>query len=194
MVIMSDFYHHNFREYHEKTFYADMSSVLMPLVGKLDPKAYVLDVGCGSGRDLLWLKKQDFNVIGFERAPGLAELAGKNAGCEVIVDDFELYDFTKLSVDAVLLTGALVHVPYEKFEQIFQNIMKALKSKGYVLISLKEGMGKRTDDYDRVFYLWRDEILRKIFYDNNFKILEYFRQVSKIGTDEIWLAYILRKS
>jgi len=39
-------------------------------------------VGCGSGRDLLWMKKQDFDVIGFERSPGLAELARENAGCE----------------------------------------------------------------------------------------------------------------
>jgi len=87
-----------------------------------------------------------------------------------------------------------VHVPHEKFEQIFQNIMQALKIKGYVLISLKEGRGKRTDNYGRVFYLWRDETLRKIFSDNRFSVLEYFRQTSKIGTDEIWVAYILRKN
>jgi len=80
---MSDFYQNNFMEYHQKTFYADMSSILMPLVRKLAPKTDVLDVGCGSGRDLLWLKKKNFNVIGFERSLGLAELAGKNAGCEI---------------------------------------------------------------------------------------------------------------
>ena len=42
--------------------------------------------------------------------------------------------------------------------------------------------------------IWQDETLRKIFSDNNFKVLEYFRQISKIGTDEIWLAYVLKKS
>jgi len=31
-------------------------------------------VGCGSGRDLLWLKNRGFKVIGFERPKGLAEL------------------------------------------------------------------------------------------------------------------------
>jgi len=195
MIVMSDFYNHNFREYHKKTFSVDMSSVLIPLVRRLDSKkACMLDVGCGSGRDLLWFKQQGFQVTGFERSPGLAELARKNVGCEVIADDFELYDFTNLSVDAILLMGSVVHVPHEKFEQIFQNIMQALKIKGYVLISLKEGRGKRTDNYGRVFYLWRDETLRKIFSDNRFSVLEYFRQTSKIGTDEIWVAYILRKN
>jgi len=32
------------------------------------------ELGCGSGRDLLWLKNRGFHVIGFERSPGLAEL------------------------------------------------------------------------------------------------------------------------
>jgi len=40
----------------------------------------VLDVGCGSGRDLLWMKKWNFEVIGFERSPGFAELAGRKPG------------------------------------------------------------------------------------------------------------------
>ncbi len=201
MIVMSDFYHHHFREYHKKTFFVDMSSVLIPLVRRLPPRDSrtpvryrVLDVGCGSGRDLLWLKQQGFRVTGFERSPGLAELARENAECEVIADDFEQYDFTRLSADIILLMGSLVHVPHEKFGQTFQNIMNALKSEGYVLISLKEGTGTRTDNYGRMFYLWQDETLRKVFSDNGFSVLEYFRQVSKIGTDEIWLAYILRKS
>ncbi len=172
-----------------------MSSLLMPLVRRLDSKkAKVLDIGCGSGRDLLWLKQQGFRVTGFEGSPGLAELAGKNAECKVICDDFEQYDFSRLAADAVLLTGSLVHVPHERFEQTFRNIMQALKSKGHALVSLKEGTGERTDHHGRVFYLWQDETLRKIFSDNGFSVLKYFRQASQIGTDEIWLAYILEKT
>ncbi|MGA9179151.1 MAG: methyltransferase domain-containing protein, partial [Desulfobacterales bacterium] len=81
---MSDYYQKNYTAYHEKTFSIDPSSFLTPLAQRLPPEAFILDVGCGSGRDLLWMKKRGFEVIGFERSEGLAELARNNADCEVI--------------------------------------------------------------------------------------------------------------
>jgi len=93
---MSDYYQKNYNAYHEKTFSIDPTSFLAPLAQRLPAEAFVLDVGCGSGRDLLWMKKRGFDVIGFERSPGLAELARDNVGCEVIQGDFETYDFSSI--------------------------------------------------------------------------------------------------
>jgi SAM-dependent methyltransferase len=93
---MSNYYQKNYKAYHEKTFSIDPSSFLAPLAQRLSADAFVLDVGCGSGRDLLWMKKRGFDVIGFERSPGLAELARDNAACEVMEGDFESYDFSSI--------------------------------------------------------------------------------------------------
>ena len=91
---MKDFYRENHREYFERTFNIDSSTFLSPLSSKLSPGAFILDVGCGSGRDLLWLKKRGFSVTGFEKSPELAGLARKNSGCQVIEGDFISYDFS----------------------------------------------------------------------------------------------------
>ena len=53
----------------------DPSSFLQPFASHLAEGSLILDVWCGSGRDLLWLKNRGFKVIGFERSKGLAELA-----------------------------------------------------------------------------------------------------------------------
>jgi cyclopropane fatty-acyl-phospholipid synthase-like methyltransferase len=108
-------------------------------------------VACGSGRDLCWLKQRGFNVIGFERAKGLAELARENAECRIIEGDFETYDFSNLQVDAIILVGALFHVPHEKFKIVFKNITYGLSESGRVLITLKQGEGTFADEYGRVF-------------------------------------------
>ncbi len=191
---MPDYYQINYKAYHEKTFSIDPSSFLGPLAQRLPPEAFVLDVGCGSGRDLLWMKKQGFDVIGFERSPNLAELARDNAGCEVIEEDFETYDFSSILVDAVLLVGALVHVPHERFSKVFENITSAISENGSVLITLKEGSGDRKDSDGRTFYLWQDQEARELFDTLGFKVCNFSKSVSKTGSGDVWLSYVLDKT
>ena len=88
-----NYYNENHKEYFDRTFSLDPSSFLAPLAERLSNGAMVLDVGCGSGRDLLWFKKKGFEVIGFEGSAGLAELAREHSGVEVIEGDFDTYDF-----------------------------------------------------------------------------------------------------
>jgi len=62
---MTDYYHKNFKEYFQKTFSLDPSSYLSVFTGILTPGSEILDIGCGSGRDLLWLTRRGFNAVGF---------------------------------------------------------------------------------------------------------------------------------
>jgi SAM-dependent methyltransferase len=191
---MSDYYQKNFRKYHEKTFFVDPSSFLTPVAEKLKDSATILDIGCGSGRDLLWFKNRGFNVIGFERSHGLASLARKNAGCEVLEGDFETYDFSQLSVDAIVLVGALVHLPPSKAPAVLNSISRALKDDGNILLSLKKGAGSTTDSHGRVFYLWNDGELRDLFKDQGLDVIDSFQQSSMIGTNNVWIEYVLEKA
>ncbi len=153
---MTDFYQKNYKAYHEKTFSIDPSSFLEPLARRLPTEAFILDVGCGSGRDLLWMKNKGFEVIGFERSLELAELARENAGCEVIEGDFETYDFSTIMVDAVMLIGALVHTPYERFAEVLKNITASIPKHGNVVTRISHGSerlrNKALQPEDVVFY------------------------------------------
>jgi len=191
---MSNYYQKNYKVYHEKTFSIDPSSFLDPLARRLPAEAFILDVGCGSGRDLLWMKKQGFDVIGFERSPDFAELARDNAGCEVIEGDFETYNFDSILADAIMAIGALVHVPHERFPRVFKNITSALYNHGNVLITLKEGSGSRMDSDSRVFYLWQDEEALELFNSVGFTVYDFSKSVSKTGSGDVWMSYVLDKT
>ena len=191
---ITDFYQKKYKAYHEKTFSIDPSSFLKPLVKKLPAEAFILDVGCGSGRDLLWIKKQGFEGIGFERSPGLAQLARENVGCEVIDGDFETYDFSLFLFDAIILVGALVHIPYERFSKVFENITSSISKHGIILITLKEGSEVRTDSDGRTFYLWQDEKARRVFDTLGLTVCDVSKSVSKTGSNDVWMSYILDKT
>ena len=190
---MTDYYRTNYRDYHLRTFHLNPTSFLKPLVNVLPNDSTVLDVGCGSGRDLLWLKDRGYRIVGLERSAELAGLAQQKVDCEIIRADFESFDFSTLKFDAVLLIGVLVHVPHPKMLPVLKRIMKALRPGGWILISLKEGQGRMTADDGRVFYLWRQTELSSVFEKLEVQEEASFNQRSVAGTSEIWLTYLLKR-
>ncbi len=190
---MVDYYQVNSRQYFTKTSAIDPTCFLGPLLPHLPAGAAILDVGCGSGRDLLWFKDKGFQATGFERSTTLAELARHYSGCPVIEGDFVLFDFSFFKVDAVLLVGALVHVDHRALAGILARIARALKQPGHILLSLKEGEGTGHHDDGRVFSLWSDRQLRQLFLEQGFAVVDASRQISAMTNHEVWLAYVLRQ-
>jgi len=191
---MSDYYKHHFQAYHANTFEVDPSSFLKNLTTHLETGCTVVDVGCGSGRDILWLKERGYDVIGLERSRGLAGLAREHTACRIIEADFETFDFAKLSADALVLIGALVHLPRPKFPHVLKAICRALKKPGFLLITMKQGTRTLTKSDGRKFYLWQDRDLRDVFQSQDLPVIDFFRQPSKINPDEIWLGYVLKQT
>ncbi|MCP3887685.1 MAG: class I SAM-dependent methyltransferase [Desulfobulbaceae bacterium] len=188
-----DYYDTCFQEYHRNTFNIDPTKFLSVLTNHLTGGASILDIGCGSGRDLLWLKNKGYKPTGFERSQNLAELARKNSGCRVVNGDFTRYDFSGYHYDALLLVGALVHLPHPELFSVLLRASSALKQRGIIYLSMKEGIGQSHTKDGRVFILWQCEQLEKIFLDLGFVILDFVRNKSVLKTGEVWLSYLLAK-
>ena len=204
---MVDYYQDHYEIYHQRTFSIDPAPFLVPFVKGLTAGARVLDIGCGSGRDLCWLKKHGFVATGFERSAGLAAIARRLSGCPVIEGDFENFDFSTLTTDAVLLCGSLVHVPHDRLPRILKRICRSMagafhpsagckqtydSSHPLIYLSLKEGDGDCTSSDGRRFYLWRDHQLRQTLTTAGFHIIRFSRSDSAMGNKDVWLSYDLR--
>ncbi len=190
---MADYYRTHAQEYFEATCGIDPRPFLAPLAEFLAPGAEILDIGCGSGRDLAWLKQRGFSPTGFERSAELARLARAHSACPVIEGDFATFDFKSLSFDALLLIGTLVHLPPEQLPLALRRAAGALKPGGVILLSLKEGAGTRSTADGRVFTLWRHSDLVAALTSLGLKILHHNRQVSGLRPTDLWLGYLLRQ-
>ena len=197
-----DYYQAHSNAYFDETVRVDPAPFLDPLAKRLFPGARVLDVGCGSGRDLLWLESRGFVATGFERSQGLAALARAYSGCPVMAGDFETYDFSSLRADAVMCCGSLVHVPHKRLQWVLKNILHAFPpgekspvsdgGPGQIMyISLKEGRGASTDDRGRTFFYWQDQELRSVFAGLGFGVMDFLRSPSADGEGKSWLGYVL---
>ena len=188
-----DYYSTNFQDYYDRTFDIDPSPFLTKLTNQLQKGASVLDIGCGSGRDLLWLKTHGYGPTGFESSSNLAQLAREDSGCLVIEGDFIVYDFSIFKFDALLLIGSLVHLKYSELSHTLENIQDALKIKGLLLITIKEGSGRINSNDGRIFTLWQTEDLEHIFRKLGLQVIDFSRNISAINTVDVWLSYLLRK-
>ena len=190
----ADFYQRHFQTYFETTVGIDPTSFLTLFAQSVSRGSRVWDIGCGSGRDLLWLKKRGFRPTGLERSIGLARLARGHSGRPVVVGDFENFDFSRIHADGMLLTATLVHVPPHRVKVILSRILTGLKSEGVLFISMKKGAGTVEDDATgRRFYLWQSKTLESIFQALNLTVMTVSSNASALGTNETWLAYLLRK-
>lgn len=184
------YYRNKAAEFTRKAMAADPASFLQPFVVRLKPAARILDVGCGCGRDLRWLRDQGFLPQGLERSPELADLARSHSGCKVHLEDFTSCASELFQVDGLLLSGALVHLPPLQVAQVIARFLPCLSEEGRLYVSLKEGSGVETDGDGRRFYLWEEDAGCALWQSLSLDICYFKRQTSAVGTR--WLAWVLR--
>ena len=186
-----DFYESNAKAYFERTNRVDPSPILTPLLRHLQPGSAILDIGCGSGRDLKWFKAKGFDPAGLERSPSLAVMASDHSNCPVSIAD--LFDYQPPNhFDCILLIGTLVHLPKPELPRALRKIMRMLKPDGIMYMSMKAWGGSEMSEDGRVFQLWSDSELRREFSRLGLEVLEHSRSRSLLGNRDVWLGYILK--
>jgi hypothetical protein len=46
----------------------------------------------------------------------------------------------------------------------------------------------------RIFYLWQDDEARELFESLGFKVCDFSNSVSKTGSGDVWMSYVLEKT
>ena len=88
------FYEENAHDYFARTKDADMTALLGRFAELLPDGAVVLDVGCGSGRDLRWFAEHGYRAVGIDASEALCALARGYAGPEAEVRCCTIEDWT----------------------------------------------------------------------------------------------------
>ena len=76
----------------------------------LKPPGRILDIGCGDGSYMDWMRKNGWDVIGCEPDPKAAHIAKTRLGLNVINAAFEDLKYPPNSFDAITLNHVIEHV------------------------------------------------------------------------------------
>lgn len=113
---------------------SDIEEVLKS-VHKENP--FVLEIGCGNGRDAKEILRRTNQYLGMDISDELIRLAKeKNPEGVFIVADIEDYSFPN-NLDAIIAFASFIHIPKDSFRRVLEKAFDALNPGGIFRISLK---------------------------------------------------------
>ena len=190
-----EYYERKTEEYTEKwkDWLPSFWERLLRTVSSLRPEGPILDIGCGTGRDLEYLSKyragepwcvevtKGFEGIVRKRLPDVRFVLG----------DIRNIELPKNHFSAVISVGMILHLPREDVLRVFDKVKEILKEGGIFLLSTKAGAGSYKRG-GRTFYLypswWLERELRKRGFR---RVLRFWNP--ELGRD-VWVNLIFRKA
>jgi len=133
-----DYYDKFANEFFERSVSADLEEMYRHFLPHVTRGGKILDIGAGSGRDILHFRQQGYEVLGLEPFRELAALGRSYSGGEIVEVLLENTDFNS-EFDGVWACASLLHFRKVDLPHIFQKIEKALKKDGALYCSFKAG-------------------------------------------------------
>lgn len=189
-----NYYDINAKEFVEGTLNVDFKATQDKFINKLPAKGYILDFGCGSGRDTKYFLARDFNVDAIDGSIELCKIASEYTNIKVR----HMY-FNELSIvnkyDGIWACSSILHLSLDDLVDVFKRMSKALKDEGIIYTSFKYGdfSGERNSRY--FTDMTEDSFAKLIANVENLKVEEQWitADVRPQRGNEKWLNLILRK-
>lgn len=190
-----DYYNKNAQLYFNQTVEGNLQENYDKFLKEIPENSYILDFGCGSGRDSKYFIEKGYKVKAIDGSIEMCRLASK-----YINQDVECMKFNDLTeentYDGIWACSSILHVEKEDLPNILNKMIKSLKNEGVIYTAFKKGNGYEIKDGKYYNFLTRDELEKIISnLDNNIKIINYFETLSstKRPDEIVWSNYIIKK-
>ena len=210
------YYNQNATKFIENTKSVEFHSVQDRFLSYLSAGSYILDFGCGSGRDSKYFLEKGYRVDAVDGSEEICKITREYVKIEVkkmlfselsFVNKYAdlAYKFSTYNEDfypfvnkyeGIWACSSILHLSKDELQDVLYKMMRALKKEGYIYTSFKYG------EYEG----YREERYYTDFTENSFaafikdfseiKIVEYWisKDVRPGRSEEKWLNLILQKS
>jgi len=189
-----NYYNENAQSFASGTVSIKFTEVQDKFLEKLNPDAYILDFGCGAGRDTKYFLSRGYQVDAVDGSEQLCRIASEYTGIKVRQILFQELD-EKEKYDGIWACASILHLPKKQLREVLKNMYAALKSKGWIYASFKYGEfeGERNGRY---FTDFTTDAFKDFIHDmHGLKIEEQWitGDVRPGRGEEKWLNLLLQK-
>jgi SAM-dependent methyltransferase len=153
------------------------------------PGAKILDIGCGSGRDLAMLLSKGYDAFGVDPVPEMLDVALR---CHTeLAGRLSVAGLPNLGrpfggeFDGILCCAVLMHLNKTELSPSIRAMREVLRPNGRVLVSYSSDRPGLTidsrDESGRLFVIYDAETMASIFKDEGFNLIEQSGNVDTLG-------------
>ena len=190
-----DYYNQNADAFASSTVNVEFKGVQDKFLSYFPSGVYILDFGCGSGRDAKYFLSKGFQVDATDGSEELCKIATKTAGMFVKQMLFSELNENK-KYDGIWACSSILHLPKDELKNVMDKMIRATKNDGYIYTSFKYGEfeGYRNGRYFTDFT--EESYAEFLKYFPQLMITEEWvsGDVRPGRGDEKWLNLILKKS
>lgn len=188
------YYNENAQSFASGTVSVKFTEVQDKFLEKLNSDAYILDFGCGAGRDTKYFLSRGYQVDAVDGSEQLCRIASEYTGIKVRQMLFQELD-EKEKYDGIWACASILHLPKKQLREVLENMYAALKSEGWIYTSFKYGEfeGERNGRY---FTDFTTDTFKDFIHDmHGLKIEEQWitGDVRPGRGEEKWLNLLLQK-
>ena len=173
----------------------NMSDNLVALARELaehsGPSGRLVDIGCGTGRDMAWFEFHKITTIGIDLSMGMLAYARENVHGELVSMNMRNLGFREAFFDGVWCCASLLHLPKAEAVYALQEIRRILKLGGMLILSIQEGKDEGWEDGSipgakRFFARYQENEMKNILSANKFAVL---KTDSSQTVERNWLSF-----
>ena len=189
-----DYYNRNAEAYFNRTADVDFVDTYKRFLQYMPEGGRIMDLGCGSGRDVKWFCDHGYDADGLDASEELAIKARDQYGIHVEIGLIEEW-ITDDPYDGIWCCAALMHFNDAGCRRFFDNLQYNLKSGGAVYISVKTVIKTGVDNTGRYFRNFNEkDIYEMVDHTANFEIRELWYSEDLLSrADFKWLNVIITK-
>ena len=133
-----NYYNENAQSFASGTVSVEFTEMQDKFLQKLNPGAYILDFGCGAGRDTKYFLDQGYLVEAIDGSEQLCQIASKHTGIKVRQMLFQELKVNE-KYDGIWACASILHLPKKELKEVFKKMLTALKPGGRIYTSFKYG-------------------------------------------------------
>ena len=158
----------------------------------------ILDIGCGTGRDVSILLKMGYNAYGLEASPEMISVSDSDITSRLALGSIvNQHIFKNPQYYGILCSAVLMHIPDCFIDLVIKNVNKLLRMNGNALISVplnRPDVVNQRDRDGRLFILRTEDEWIKLFLKSGFELIYKSSQDDGLARKDLsWLNLIFKR-
>lgn len=190
-----DYYNRNAAAYYTQTSTADVAENCIRFAKYVRPHGSIVDIGCGSGRDIAWFREAGFKASGIDASAELCHLAREHTGAEIRC--VRIQDWMPAEqYDGIWANASLLHLTPEEIQTFIARLPALLTQGGVAYLSFKSGIETGMDATGRYYTDMSQETLTEILAAvTGLEIVDQWESADALHRDTFtWLNVIVTRN